>query len=377
MSIQIRPVNTSQTLAEFVRIPFRVHEAHPLWVPSLLKQDMRLLSVGKHPFWQTADRELFIAYEGDRPIGRIAAIIDRKYNDYSGDACGGFGFFECENNQSVAFALLDSARRWLADSGMKFMRGPFNPSMNYTCGVLVQGFEKPPALMMPWNPKWYPIFFENWGLRKEQDLFAYVIDAKNMALSEHLEAEAKRLKQSGRFTYRATSRKTLANDIAVMIDLYQHAWARNWGFSPLSAAEAAEHVQELKGILDPEFFVLFFDGERPVAGMVALPDMNPLLARLKGKLGLSAPFHYWRSRKEIASGMRIMLFGILPEYRMQGLPLLLLDYMLEHARKKAGLKWVEGSWILEDNFAMNELMEDFSAQLAKRYRIYRREIGRC
>lgn len=377
MSVQIRRATSSRDLEEFIELPFSLHKSSHLWVPPIKKQELALISPQMHPFWQTASRELFIAEHNNRPVGRIAAILDSKHNSYSGEACGGFGFFECENNAEAANALLDAAAEWLAEAGMTFMRGPLNPSMNYTCGVLVQGFDLAPALMMPWNPDWYPAFMEKWGLRKEQDLFAYTIDAATMSLPESLKAEAARLKQSGRFTFRCASRRTMTKDIHAMLDIYQKAWAQNWGFSPLSDAEAATHVHELKSILDPEYFVLFFDGPTPVAGMVALPDMNPLLARLNGKMGLSAPWHYWRSRKQISAGMRIMLYGILPEYRLQGLPLLLLDYMLEHAGKKPGLQWIEGSWILEDNFAMNDLMDDFSGRLTKRYRIYRREIGSC
>ncbi|MBD5641212.1 MAG: hypothetical protein HDQ91_02170 [Desulfovibrio sp.] len=377
MAVEIRQAATSRELAEFVDLPFGLHSSHPLWVPPLKKQELELITPGRHPFWQTARRELFMAYRDSRPVGRIAAIIDAKYNAYAGQACGSFGFFECENDPEAASALLNAASGWLSGEGMTFMRGPLNPSMNYTCGALVAGFDLAPSLMMPWNPDWYPVLLETWGLRKEQDLFAYLIDSASLALPENIKAEAARLKQAARFTYRSPTRASMTEDIHAMLDIYQKAWAANWGFSPLSEAEAKAHVRELKSILDPEFFVLFFDGAKPVAGMVALPDMNPLLSRLGGSLGLSAPWHYWRSRKQIAAGMRIMLFGILPEYRLQGLPLLLLDYMLEHAGRKPGLKWVEGSWILEDNFAMNDLMEDFSGRLAKRYRIYRREIGQC
>ena len=162
-----------------------------------------------------------------------------------------------------------------------------------------------------------------------------------------------------------------------MLELYRVSWAENWGFSPLSPQEAEQHVKELKDVLDPDFFVLFFRGDKPAAGMVALPDMNPLLRRLNGRIGLTAPWHFLRSKAQVAQGMRIMLFGILPEYRLQGLPLLLLDYMLTKAARKPGLAWVEGSWILERNYAMNDLMEEFSGKLAKRYRIYGRRIGVC
>ena len=184
-----------------------------------------------------------------------------------------------------------------------------------------------------------------------------------------------RLKAEARFTCRTSSKATLAADIRTMLEIYRESWAKNWGFSPLSDGEAEHHVKELKGILDPDFFVLFYHNDEPAAGMVALPDMNPLLKRLNGKLGLSALWHWWQAREEIRGGYRIMLFGIKEEFRLLGLPLLLLDYMLEKARSKPDFQWVEGSWVLEDNVAVDDLIEDFSGRITKRYRIYRREIS--
>lgn len=364
-------------LEEFVDLPFAIHASHPLWAPPIKKQEMDLLTPGRHPFWESAEREMFIAREDGRAVGRIAAIVDNKYNAFADEKCGTFGFFECADNRGAAYALLDAAKNWLTGRGMVFMRGPFNPSANYSCGLLVHGFDEPPAVMMPWNPPYYVSHMETWGLRKEEDLFAYIIDRAKLAPTGWLASEVERLKAEGRFACRPSSKATLADDIRAMLEIYRVSWAENWGFSPLSPAEAEEHVRELKGILDPDFFVLFFHEGKPVAGMVALPDMNPLLRRLNGRLGLAAPWHYWKSRKEIRQGLRIMLFGILPEYRLYGLPLLLFDYMLEKARSMPELAWVEGSWILERNLAMNDLMEDFSGRLAKRYRIYRRELGPC
>lgn len=377
MALEIGTATSARELSEFVDLPFSIHSGHPLWVPPIKKMERDLLTPAKHPFWQTAHRELFIARENGRPVGRIAAIVDDKYNEYAGTACGTFGFFECEDNCMAAWGLLDAAKAWLTAKGMTFMRGPFNPSANYSCGLLVHGFEAPPAVMMPWNPPWYASQLETWGLRKEEDLFAYIIESAKLAPTGWLADEVKRLKTEARFTCRPSSKATLADDIRAMLEIYRISWAENWGFSPLSPAEAEEHVKELKGILDPEFFVLFFHEKRPVAGMVALPDINPFLQRINGTLGLAAPWHYWRSRAQSRRSLRIMLFGILPDYRLHGLPLLLFDYMLEKARSLPELAWVEGSWILERNLAMNDLMEDFSGRLAKRYRIYRRELPSC
>lgn len=375
MGLSIDPVRDGKDLAEFVNIPFAIYGSDSPWVAPLKSQQLELLDKTRHPFWQTARGETFIARRDGQAVGGIAAIIDEKYNAYAGEKCGAFGFFECREDRAAAWELLDSARQWLKSRGMEFMRGPLNPSTNYTCGLLVKGFSLPPALMMPWNPPYYPEFLETWHLRKEQDLFAYRIQRGKLAPPAWLKQEIIRIKAAHPFTCRPASKRNMAADIHTMLELYRLSWADNWGFSPLSDGEAAMLVKELKGIVDPDLFVLFFHGDKPAGGMVALPDMNPLLKKLRGKIGLSAPWLWWQSRADIKKSYRIMLFGILPEYRLLGLPLLLFDYMLAQAAKRPELEWMEGSWVLEDNVAIDDLIEDFGGELVKRYRIYRREIG--
>ncbi|MDE5832266.1 MAG: hypothetical protein K2H64_04665 [Desulfovibrio sp.] len=375
MTVKIQEVKTGKELDEFVNFPFELRRSDANWVPPIKKQEKELLD--SHPFWETAKKSLYLARDGDAITGRICAIIDEKHNAYAGEKCGAFGFFECVDDQSVASALFNRASGWLAENGMTFMRGPLNPSTNYTCGMLVDGFEYRPSLMMPWNPPYYPVLAENWRMRKERDLFAYHIEKEGMTIEPRLKEEIARLKAENRFAYRVSGKKTLAADIATMLAIYHESWADNWGFSPLSPREADKVVAELSAILDPEFFVLFFCDGKPAAGMVAMPDMNPLLKRLNGKLGLTAPWHYLKSRKDIRKSYRIMLFGILPEYRLRGLPMLLLDFMLEQTRSHPEIEWAEGSWALETNYAIDDLIEDFSGKIKKRYRIYRREIAPC
>ena len=374
-AVRIAAVRDERALNSFVTLPWSIHARNPLWVPPLRSQDKALLSPGRHPFWNAARRELFLAMRGNEIVGRVAAIVDDNHNAYARERCGVFGFFECRDDRPAAHALFAAARDWLADQGMAFMRGPINPSTNYTCGMLVDGFEHPPAIMMPWNPPYYAELAESWHLRKEQDLFAYLIERETLNLPEWLRDEVNRIKAEGRFTRRSSSRATLAEDIRIMLDLYRESWAQNWGFTPLSPAEADELVSELKTYLQPDFFVLFFHKGIPAAGMVALPDFNPLLKRLDGSIGITAPRHFWKARKEMRGSYRIILFGIKPEFRLMGLPLLLLDYMLEQAAAHPDFKRVEGSWVLEDNAAIDDLIEDFSGRITKRYRLYRRDIA--
>ena len=216
-----------------------------MWVPPIRKEDIALLTPGKHPFWETARRELFLALRGNKPVGRIAAIVDDKSNRYWQEKCGAFGFFECLPDNEAAIELLGSAANWLHSQGMTFMRGPLNPSTNYTCGLLVDGFDVPPGLMMPWNPPYYAQMFHRFCMRKEQDLLAYHIYKDRVKVASWLETELARLKEKGDFTFRRSKRSTLAQDVEIMLQIYGESWAKNFAFSPLSEAESKALVKEL------------------------------------------------------------------------------------------------------------------------------------
>ncbi len=403
--IHITPVTSPAALSEFVDFPWKIYgdARHPRvfssawlppadaatspaagglpsrWVPPLKMQERELMDTHSgHPFWQEACGQLFLARRGTETVGRIAAVVDEKYNAYAQDSCGAWGFFECLEDREAAEALFQAAADWLKAQGMTHLRGPLNPSTNYTCGVLVQGFTENPAVMMPWNPPYYAALMEGWGMRKEQDLFAYTIDRAAFTRPEWLQKQLAVLHERGEFTCRTSSRRTLEADIHTMLDIYQASWAKNWGFVPMSAAEAAHHVKDLKSVLDPEFFVLFFHNrqgkEEPAGGMIALPDMTPLLRRLDGSLSLSTLWHYFAARKAMRTGWRVILFGLREEFRMAGLPFLLVDFLLKQAEANPDFQWLEGSWLLEDNAPICDLMEDFGGRITKRYRIYRKEL---
>lgn len=372
--ISLLAVETDAQMSTFIDLPWDIYREYPLWVPPLKRQDRLLLTPGKHPYWERAERQLFLALRDGKAVGRIVAILDHNYNENAGEHCGAWGFFECQNDREAAHALFAAAQDWLGERGCQYLRGPLNPSTNYTCGMLVDGFELAPVIMMPWNPPYYPELVESWHMHKEQDLFAYLFDKHSMKPVPEVSEQIDFFKGKDEFTYRVSSKATLTEDIRTMLDIYQQSWADNWGFTPMPLAEAEEHIKELKSVLDTEFFVLFYCKGEPAGGMLALPDMNALLKRCKGSLGLSTLWHYWQARKEMRQGYRLVLFGIKEEYRMMGLPLLLLDFMFAQARKRPEFSWVEGSWSLEDNVAINDLIEDFGGVLTKRYRIYRREI---
>ena len=375
--IRVIEVKTAGQMSMFLDLPHAVHRRHPLWVPPLRSQERDLLTPGRHPFWDDAEGTLFLVLRGDTPVGRIAAFADRKANAYAQQIIGAWGFFECRDDMPAAHALFDAVHDWHAVRKAQFLRGPLNPSTNYTCAMLVDGFDKAPSIMMPWNPPYYPVLAEAWDMRKEQDLFAYLFTRKVMETSDMIGKELALVKERGAFDIRFSSRATLQADIALMLDIYGASWADNWAFCPISKAEVARHIADLKSVIDPELFVLFYHNNEPAGGMLALPNFNPLLKALKGSFGIGAPWHFLRTRSEVAKGYRMLLFGVKPQYRMMGLPLLVLDVMFDCARRRPALQWVEASWALEDNDQINQLIEDFGGVLDKRYRIYRREMQRA
>ena len=369
--MQTLPVVSGLDLTRFITYPWTLYQTipHSNWVPPLRFQERTLLQPHLHPFWDHAKRQLFIAKRGQTVVGRIAAIIDTTYNTSAKTPCGAFGFFECEDNRATANSLLDSATQWLAAQGMQYIRGPVNPSTNYTCGMLVDGFAKTPSLMMPWNPPYYPKLLEGWHAYKEQDLFAYRITKESYLRANPLPQPSNTL-----FSCRTSSKKTLEGDIAIMLDLYRKSWANNWYFTPLSPREEELLVQDLLTVVDTKYFLLFFHNNEPAGGMVALPNINPFLQAINGSLGLLTPWHYYKTHTQFTKNLRIMLFGILEQYRLLGLPALLVESMLAACQNNPDLQWVEGSWVLEDNTPMCDLLEDFGGEITMRYRIYRKEI---
>ncbi|MBQ7738479.1 MAG: hypothetical protein IJT59_02340 [Desulfovibrionaceae bacterium] len=374
MAVHILPVASGLDFNRFLDFPYQLYRHDSSWVPPIKSDDRALLSSSDHPFWQTAERKLFLALRSGQVVGRIAAIIDHAYNQYVGERCGAFGFFECLDDSLAAKMLLNAAYDWLKAHDLDYMRGPVNPSTNYTCGLLVAGFEEPPALLMPYNPPYYARLLEENHFYKEQDLFAYRIFKDKLNISPLIQAQIEQAKNNPRFHCRPANKDNLDRDIKIMLDLYRNSWAKNWYFSPLSASEENYLVDELIQIVDPNFFVLFFHEDTPAAGMVALPDLTPFLKALQGNLNFKAPLAYFKTKPLFERGYRIMLFGIREEFRLLGLPALLFSYMLGRANAKPNLEWVEGSWVLESNTAICDLIEDFSGQITKRYRIYRQEI---
>lgn len=369
--IRIRPVSSAADLDTFIDVAWRVQGDDPNWIPPLKKDVRKLLSLD-HPFWATAERELFLAERGGRAVGRVAAIMDTAFIAYQRELVGAWGFFECENDPSTAKALLDAAGAWCMSRGLNAMRGPFNPSTNYEIGLLVHGHDSPPAVMMTYNPPWYADLVEACGLRKEKDVLAFQFVRGHM-VPQWADEISRRLTEKGEVSIRHVDKSRLLDEVRLMSDLYRSAWARNWGFVPMSEAEIRHMADSLMPILDEELAFFLYAGAEPVGVGLILPDVNPLLRRLGGKIGFTGVFKYLLYKSEI-TGLRGLLFGIRPEFQQMGAPLVALRYVVDILEQKQQYKSMEMSWTLEDNDGVNNLLAEFGGKPYKRYRIYRKDL---
>ncbi|MCU0242197.1 MAG: acyl-CoA N-acyltransferase, partial [Vicinamibacteria bacterium] len=246
--VAIRPVRARADLRRFVDCAWDIYRDDRYWVPPLRSEIKRLLNPKRHPFWQFAERELFLAWRGDTVVGRIAAIVDENSNTYQKLRMGVWGFFECRNDPEAAAALFQAAEAWARGKGLTFMRGPLNPSPNYEIGLLVSGFDEAPALMMPYNPPYYAELIALCGYRKEKDLLSYRYE-----LARELPAYAVDLAQSitdrGEFRIRECDRKRFTEELFELNHVYSECWRENWGFVPMTNAEIVDSAAQLKSTI--------------------------------------------------------------------------------------------------------------------------------
>ena len=370
--IEIITVERGSELKDFIDLPWKIYAEYPNWVPPLKKEVRRMLDPRMHPFWEFSERILFLARRGSETVGRIAGIIDRHHNEFHGEKMGIWGFFECADDPEAAAALFSSVETWVRRKGMTFVRGPLNPSINYEVGLLIEGFDYPPALMMTYNPPYYPRLVESCGFTKEKDLFAFLIDG-DYRLPEWMDRLAERMAQKKGIHIRRSRLKDPDSEFALIREIFNDCWSGNWGFVPLSDNETREMEKNVVKIADPDLAFFIYYEDEPAGVCVILPDINPLLKRLNGRIGLSGLLKILMYRREI-TGLRGLLFGIKEKYRQLGLPMLAFRHLYEVVRKKEKYRYLELGWTLEDNESINFLVEEAGARIHKKYRIFRKSL---
>jgi GNAT superfamily N-acetyltransferase len=356
-----------QQRKEFLELPYRLYRADPCWVPPLRIAVKDLLNTNKHPFYANAEMACFLAQEEGRTVGRIAAILDRNFNRFHEDTIGFFGFLEMIDSQAVADALFRAAREWLQIRNVRAIQGPMNPSSNYECGMLVDGFDSSPFVMMTYNPRYYPELMEKAGWRKAKDLYAYISSPTAVSKNKVKRVADAALEKKG-VRVRPIDMKRFDAEVEAVWQVYNSAWSRNWGFVPMTKDEFLAQGKDMKQILVPDLVLIGEVGDRVVGFALALPDINRALKPAQGNLfpfGLLKILYYQR----LVKNLRVVALGVVEEYRTAGVAAGFYSALIENARR-LGYKDCEMSWILEDNVLMNRSLEALGAKRYKTYRIY-------
>ena len=365
--LRIEEVKNQQDLMTFIRFPWEVYQGDPYWVPPLIK-DQLLKFDPNHPFRVHSEMILFLAYRGGKVVGRIAGIIDHHYVEFHQEKVGFFGFFESIPDAEVARTLLSRIADWLKGHGMEKMAGPMNPSTNDECGLLIEGFDSSPCLMMPYNPRIYPSLLEGFGLRKRMDLYAYLLEEPTFRLAR-LDRITERLrKREPQLYVRPIQLRRFDEELKIVKEIYNQAWSKNWGFVPMTEEEINLTAKELKPLVVSELILFAYWGKDPVAFSVSLPDYYEVLKHLNGKIGLLGAIKFLYYSKKIHK-IRVMLLGVKHDFQKKGVEGLLYIETFKRGNKK-GYHEAECSWILEENILMQHGIEAMGGKRYKTYRIY-------
>jgi len=373
--VEVCPVKTRRQWKSFHSLPAEIQSGASNWIQPLSLQT-RQLWAPRHPFFRHAKAAAWLATRAGKPVGRISAQIDSLQAECGRAGMGQFGQLEAVDDPAVFRALTESASEWLVDQGMREITGPFDLSINQQCGLLVDGHDHSPMMMMNYNPPWYPHHLESAGFDIAVETLAYR-GSPRYELPARVARLLSRVRR--RLEIRPVSRSEIGSLSEPLRKIFNAAWAGNWGFVPLTQAEFRHMVDEMKLLLRPGYVqVAAIDGE--LAGfIVALPDLNELVADLGGRLfPFGAPRLLWRIARKHNRRARIPLMGILPAYQQSFLGAA-ISYALIEAVAKAlvedGIELTEQSWILADNQGMRSIVEAIGMQVAQRFRIYRKTLA--
>lgn len=367
--IEVLPADDTKRFREFLSFPFSLYKNDSRWVPPLIK-DIKYQFSERNPFLKHAVVQPFVAKINGDIAGRITAIHNQGYVDFYNEKTGFFGFFDCVNENRVAKALFGKVKEWLSARGLILMRGPMNFSSNEEWGTLIEGFDDPPMIMMPYNFPYYDKLCEMSGLVKAKDLYAYIYNVPDN-LPDKVHRVADIAVRRG-IKVRTINRNSLRKEMRIFKDIYHSAWERNWGFMPMTDEEIDHTATQLKPLIVPDLALIAELNNQSVGFMMILPDFNSVLKRLHGRL---LPFGIFKALwygRQIKDG-RLLLLGIKEGFRKRGVDSLLFIEGLKGLKEK-GYRRIEFSWILEDNYPVQRIIETLHGRLYKKYRIYEGRI---
>jgi GNAT superfamily N-acetyltransferase len=383
MAVTVKPIHVEnkKELEAFLHLPWKIYKTadgkkDSNWVPPFLDDQRSLLNPSKNPFWKHAKVALFAAYDDqNQMVGRISASVDDNFNKFWNEKVGFFGWFECINELEVAKALFQEAEKFLKAEGMTSMRGPssFTSNDDYF-GFLLEGYDSPARIAMTYNPPYYHDLSAKAGLAKAKDLYAWYLSAQ-IELPERIVKIAERTKQREKITIRPLNMKKLYEDAAILKELYNKIWEKNWGFVPMTDDEFNYQVKKLKDIVWPDFVVFAEVAGKAIGFNLVVPDVNQALIKMDGELfSWHDPFALVKFLTCKFDDTREMAMGVLPEYRKKGLEAVLYLEALKTGNKRK-IKGGELSWTLEDNEGINNGIAAMGGKIIKKYRVYEKPLA--
>ena len=369
LKLLVRPVASWRDRRRFGRLPWSIYAGDRNWVPPILAQEKELLGWKKHPFFDNAEIVTLLAEQGGRVVGRLAVFINHVHNRKYNEQRGFFGFFECIDDISVAQRLFEASQDWLRQRGMMTMRGPVNPSLNYTCGLLIDGFECPPCFLMPYNRPYYAALIEACGFAKAQDMFAYELDTNMLeVMVDRYKPAVLSMLDRPDMVIRSMNPAKIQQEIETYLDIYNRSLDGTWGFTPLQPREARHIACELRHLIVPQLTAIAEIDSQPIGAVFALLDYNQILSRLNGRLFPLGFVRLMLGRRKITT-VRAMAMTMVPGYQNAGLSVVLLDKLTGLAKER-GIKCWELSWVLESNNRSRGSLERAGIKRTKTYRIY-------
>jgi GNAT superfamily N-acetyltransferase len=369
MPLTIKPVETSRERSQFLHLPWDLYRGDPNWIPPLRTNQQELVGFKKHPFYDQAEAQAFLALKDGKPVGRILAILNRSHNEYHKENRGFFGFFECADDLEAAQGLFAAVRAWLAGKGVTAIRGPVNPSLNYECGLLIDGFDSPPTFMMTYNPPHYARLIEASGFAKVEDLYAFWghIDMLEQ-LDKKLAFIVEECQRRFDIKLRRLDRRNFDREVRMFLDIYNQSLQGTWGFTPLSEGEIEHMSASLKHLIVPEMTTVAEIDGRPVGAQFGLLDYNPRIKAIDGRL---FPFGFMRLlwNKKAIKLVRLISTNVIPEYQKWGLGLVIASRLVPEVRAW-GIQEAEFSWVLESNKLSYGTLKRGGAKITKTYRLY-------
>jgi len=373
VSVQIRRVVTRRDLRAFVELPRGVHRNHPLWVPPLKFDVRRRLDRNRNPFFEHAEAEYFLAMRDGRPVGRISAHVDHNLNAFQDNEWGLFGWFDAYDDPEATRALLDTAEGWLRERDRERMVGPMSFTTNDPCGVLVDGFERLPVVLNQWDPPYYGRLLGGAGLTKAMDACMWTLHvAERDKVHPAIFQVAAEVESKHGITCRYMRKKDLQAEVERFLEVYNEAWARNWGFVPLTENEVKAYVSELRPVLDEHWAMVAEKDGQTVGAALSLPDYNQVLVQLDGRLLPLGWLKALRARRHI-DAVRVFALGVKRAHRHTGVAAKFYEMHFDSAAatpQKRG----ETGWILESNRSMNKAMEGMGGEVVSRYRFYEKVL---